>query len=228
MGFTGKRQFPVRRQPIVVDVGCSCRRMRSLSSVFTTNNGRTASRRPKFNPQTPPNLALKHRHPLSSYYPFSPSTTTFSTSRNLSSSSTATSLYEDDQFFSSSPNWITPTRTATATATATAKPVKPPSSVKSKKKPSLSTGAAKRRVVKESVAVVKESEDPYYDFKDSMLQMILEKEIYAWEDLRELLQRFLSLNSPYQHDSIMRAFTEIWNDIFAAGNFSRAHMQYGM
>lgn len=82
--------------------------------------------------------------------------------------------------------------------------------------------------MKESVAVVKESEDPYYDFKDSMLQMILEKEIYAWEDLRELLQRFLSLNSPYQHDSIMRAFTEIWNDIFAAGNFSRAHMQYGM
>ncbi|KAF6173243.1 hypothetical protein GIB67_026938 [Kingdonia uniflora] len=63
----------------------------------------------------------------------------------------------------------------------------------------------------ESVAVVKDSNDPYLDFRHSMLQMIMEKEIYSKDDLRELLDCFLSLNSPYHHDIIIRAFTEIWH-----------------
>ncbi|EPS73133.1 hypothetical protein M569_01624, partial [Genlisea aurea] len=63
----------------------------------------------------------------------------------------------------------------------------------------------------ESVAVEKDSDDPYNDFRQSMLQMILENEIYSKEDLKELLNCFLQLNSPYYHGIIVQAFTEIWN-----------------
>ncbi|XP_050138460.1 transcription repressor OFP6-like [Malus sylvestris] len=66
-----------------------------------------------------------------------------------------------------------------------------------------------------SIAVVKESNDPYQDFRQSMLQMIVEKQIYWKEDLQELLRCFLELNSPSHHDVIIRAFTQIWNDLIS-------------
>ncbi|XP_073274600.1 transcription repressor OFP6-like [Primulina huaijiensis] len=69
------------------------------------------------------------------------------------------------------------------------------------------------RIGGESVAVEKDSDDPYLDFRHSMLQMILEKQIYAKDDLKELLNCFLQLNSPYYHGIIVRAFTEIWNGV---------------
>ena len=69
--------------------------------------------------------------------------------------------------------------------------------------------------VEESVAVVKESADPLADFRRSMLQMIVEKEILGGAELRELLHRFLSLNSPRHHHLILRAFAEIWEEVFA-------------
>lgn len=71
------------------------------------------------------------------------------------------------------------------------------------------------RVGGESLAVEKDSDDPYLDFRQSMLQMILEKEIYSKDDLKELLNCFLHLNSPYYHWVIVRAFTEIWNGVFS-------------
>ncbi|KAL3347374.1 hypothetical protein AABB24_021181 [Solanum stoloniferum] len=71
------------------------------------------------------------------------------------------------------------------------------------------------RIGGESVAVEKDSDDPYLDFRQSMLQMILEKEIYSKDDLKELLNCFLQLNSPYYHGIIVRAFTEIWNGVFS-------------
>ncbi|XP_060177071.1 transcription repressor OFP8-like [Lycium barbarum] len=71
------------------------------------------------------------------------------------------------------------------------------------------------RIGGESVAVEKDSDDPYVDFRQSMLQMILAKEIYSKEELRELLNCFLQLNSPYYHGIIVRAFTEIWHCVFA-------------
>ncbi|KAF2321586.1 hypothetical protein GH714_000519 [Hevea brasiliensis] len=66
-----------------------------------------------------------------------------------------------------------------------------------------------------SVAVVKDSNDPYQDFRHSMLQMIFEKEIYSKDDLQELLNCFLELNSPYHHGLIIEAFTEIWNEVIS-------------
>ncbi|KAJ3689621.1 hypothetical protein LUZ61_018785 [Rhynchospora tenuis] len=71
------------------------------------------------------------------------------------------------------------------------------------------------RVLEESVVVVKESEDPLGDFRRSMLQMIVEKEIVDKEELSELLRQFLALNSPQHHHLILRAFAEIWEEISA-------------
>ncbi|XP_047976573.1 transcription repressor OFP7-like [Salvia hispanica] len=65
--------------------------------------------------------------------------------------------------------------------------------------------------IQNSVAVVKDSDDPYQDFRQSMLQMILEKQIYSTNDLQQLLDCFLKLNSPCHHEVIVRAFAEIWN-----------------
>lgn len=64
--------------------------------------------------------------------------------------------------------------------------------------------------VRESVAVVKRSEDPYADFKRSMVEMIVEKEMYGEDELEQLLQCFLSLNSRAHHGVIVRAFSDIW------------------
>ncbi|KAL8132103.1 hypothetical protein AgCh_007846 [Apium graveolens] len=81
----------------------------------------------------------------------------------------------------------------------------------------------------ESLAVEKDSEDPYLDFRQSMLQMILENEIYSKNDLKELLNCFLQLNSPYHHGIIVRAFTEIWNGVYTgrAGSSSNMHGGHG-
>ncbi|MBA0865924.1 hypothetical protein Goshw_016455 [Gossypium schwendimanii] len=68
--------------------------------------------------------------------------------------------------------------------------------------------------VRESVAVVQKSEDPYEDFKRSMLEMILEKQMFEANDLEQLLQCFLSLNSRQYHGIIVEAFTEIWETLF--------------
>ncbi|KAJ0086527.1 hypothetical protein Patl1_09121 [Pistacia atlantica] len=69
--------------------------------------------------------------------------------------------------------------------------------------------------VRESVAVVKKSEDPYEDFKRSMLEMILEKQMFEAKDLEELLQCFLSLNSRQYHRTIVDAFSYIWGVLFS-------------
>lgn len=71
------------------------------------------------------------------------------------------------------------------------------------------------RVLEESVVVVKESDDPLSDFRRSMLQMIVEKEIVDKEELCELLRQFLALNLPQNHHVILQAFAEIWEEIFA-------------
>ncbi|KAB1201621.1 hypothetical protein CJ030_MR0G002595 [Morella rubra] len=46
--------------------------------------------------------------------------------------------------------------------------------------------------VKDSFAVVKRSSDPYNDFRTSMVEMIVEKRIFAAKDLEHLLQCFLT------------------------------------
>ncbi|KAM0871419.1 hypothetical protein ACQ4PT_039399 [Festuca glaucescens] len=61
-----------------------------------------------------------------------------------------------------------------------------------------------------AVAVEVESAAPYEDFRESMVAMVVEKEMYAWEDLNALLHGFLSLNSPRHHPLILHAFADLW------------------
>ncbi|EHA8587319.1 transcription repressor OFP8 [Cocos nucifera] len=177
---SSRRRFVVRH-PVVVDIGCSCRRPK-LSSFFSSSL-------PKF------------RLPIS-HDPFSPSTTTTISTNSLWDSSLTTTA-------ASSPLTSSPTlRRYSAAESLKWRPKK--KTVKVKKK-----GA-----VEESVAVVKESSDPYLDFRESMLQVIMEMEIYAWDDLRDLLRRFLALNSPSHHHLILQAFAEIWTVVFSVPSSS--------
>ncbi|KAI8012467.1 Transcription repressor OFP7 [Camellia lanceoleosa] len=68
--------------------------------------------------------------------------------------------------------------------------------------------------VKDSFAVVKESVDPYEDFKASMMEMILAKQLFEEIDFEQLLECFLSLNSCHHYGVIVDAFSDIWKTIF--------------
>ncbi|KAL1563402.1 transcription repressor OFP8 [Salvia divinorum] len=72
--------------------------------------------------------------------------------------------------------------------------------------------------VEDSLAVVKRSSDPYTDFRNSMVEMIVEKHIVAAKDLENLLRCFLSLNSYHHHNVIVRAFSEIWEAFFSSNH----------
>ncbi|XP_039052727.1 transcription repressor OFP8-like isoform X2 [Hibiscus syriacus] len=69
--------------------------------------------------------------------------------------------------------------------------------------------------VKDSFVVVKSSDDPYTDFRASMVEMIVEREIFEAKELKQLLQCFLSLNSHHHHRTIVEAFTEICKTLFS-------------
>ncbi|CAL4928783.1 unnamed protein product [Urochloa decumbens] len=85
-------------------------------------------------------------------------------------------------------------------------------------------GVGVGRLDSESVAVVRETEDPLGEFRRSMVQMIVEKGITGGAELRELLHRFLSLNAACHHHLILRAFADVWEDLFAtAGGGAHGH-----
>lgn len=63
-------------------------------------------------------------------------------------------------------------------------------------------------------AVVKRSSDPYSDFRSSMVEMIVENNIFSANDLENLLRSFLSLNSYHHHNLIIHVFAEIWEAFF--------------
>ncbi|CAI8618708.1 unnamed protein product [Vicia faba] len=62
----------------------------------------------------------------------------------------------------------------------------------------------------DSFAVVKRSLDPQQDFRDSMIEMIKEKQISEPEEMEELLACYLSLNSNEYHDLIIKVFRQVW------------------
>ncbi|XP_051151614.1 transcription repressor OFP2-like [Andrographis paniculata] len=70
-------------------------------------------------------------------------------------------------------------------------------------------------ILKESYAVEKRSVDPRSDFRASMVEMIMEKQMVgAGDELERLLLCFLSLNSPSYHAIIIDVFTEICETLF--------------
>ncbi|XP_072960915.1 uncharacterized protein [Typha angustifolia] len=80
-------------------------------------------------------------------------------------------------------------------------------------RPLVSTVAAKE--TKKGFAVVKRSSDPYNDFRTSMVEMIVERQIFGAKDLERLLHSYYSLNSPHHHPVILQAFSDIWVVLFA-------------
>ncbi|KAL9674783.1 hypothetical protein QQ045_002982 [Rhodiola kirilowii] len=71
-----------------------------------------------------------------------------------------------------------------------------------------------------SMAVSKRSVDPYEDFRRSMVEMIVEKEIFGREELEELLMSFLALNSADHHKIIVLVFVEILEIVFSNSSSS--------
>ncbi|MQL75155.1 hypothetical protein Taro_007513 [Colocasia esculenta] len=67
---------------------------------------------------------------------------------------------------------------------------------------------------KEGFAVEKESSDPYEDFRSSMLEMIVEKQMFGAAELEHLLRCYLALNNPCHHPIIVEVFSEIWETLF--------------
>lgn len=74
--------------------------------------------------------------------------------------------------------------------------------------PMTPTKTRKKRVT-QGFVIVKSSFDPQKDFTDSMLEMIVENNIWASRDLEELLTCYLSLNSDEYHDMIVEVFEQI-------------------
>ncbi|KAI5084142.1 hypothetical protein GOP47_0000311 [Adiantum capillus-veneris] len=70
-------------------------------------------------------------------------------------------------------------------------------------------------VVRDSVALVKMSQSPYEDFRQSMYEMIMEQDLEeASMDVEErLLQCYLTLNSPELHPLIKEVFSDVWSSI---------------
>ncbi|XP_010543161.1 PREDICTED: transcription repressor OFP1 [Tarenaya hassleriana] len=77
----------------------------------------------------------------------------------------------------------------------------------------LSSPRVSVREWRRSTAVVKASVDPVRDFKDSMVEMIMENNITTSKDLEELLACYLSLNSDEYHHIIIAVFKQIWLDL---------------
>ncbi|KAH6759473.1 ovate family protein 5 [Perilla frutescens var. frutescens] len=67
-----------------------------------------------------------------------------------------------------------------------------------------------------SFAVAKSSIDPQQDFKDSMVEMIIEKGIGHPDDLEKLLACYLTLNCDEYHDLIISVFRQVWIELKGA------------
>jgi uncharacterized protein (TIGR01568 family) len=64
--------------------------------------------------------------------------------------------------------------------------------------------------VRKGFAVVKRSRDPYADFRSSMVEMIVGRQLLGAPDMERLLRSYLSLNAPRHHPVILQAFSDIW------------------
>ncbi|THG00673.1 transcription repressor OFP1-like [Camellia sinensis] len=73
--------------------------------------------------------------------------------------------------------------------------------------------ACDRRRKRSFALIVKSSLDPQREFKESMVEMIVENNIRGSKDLEELLACYLSLNSIEYQDLIVKAFVQIWFDM---------------
>ena len=60
---------------------------------------------------------------------------------------------------------------------------------------------------------MKASMDPPSDFRESMVEMIIENNMHTPEEMQELLECYLSLNSREYHGVIKEVFRGVWLEI---------------
>ncbi|KAK1420387.1 hypothetical protein QVD17_21943 [Tagetes erecta] len=65
----------------------------------------------------------------------------------------------------------------------------------------------------DSFAILKRSFDPQQDFRDSMMEMIIENGIREREELEELLACYLTLNCDEYHHLIVKVFKDVWIEL---------------
>ncbi|KAK8571440.1 hypothetical protein V6N12_027529 [Hibiscus sabdariffa] len=82
-----------------------------------------------------------------------------------------------------------------------------------RKSVSSTSSSSSTRSKRSSLAVVKSSYDPGRDFRESMVEMIVENKIRTSKELEELLACYLSLNSDEYHELIIQVFKQIWFDL---------------
>ncbi|KAJ3703164.1 hypothetical protein LUZ61_006869 [Rhynchospora tenuis] len=78
---------------------------------------------------------------------------------------------------------------------------------------SATNGKKMNQDLKDSLAVMKFSSDPQRDFMESMIEMIIAKNMRSSRDLEDLLACYLSLNSDDHHSVIVKVFKEVWLDL---------------
>ncbi|CAL4989551.1 unnamed protein product [Urochloa decumbens] len=216
-GGGGGRQFPVgrRRYVPVVDAGCGsgCRPRRRPSLL----------RLPSFS-------FLKPCHQLGGkavavparrsggggeqYSCASTSTASFSSSSAATHSTGYSSAYSSDYYY----------HTGAGAKQQQAPPSPRPKQqagkkqqVKGKKKKKRAAAAAlEGQDGGVGVAVEKESSDPRADFRESMVQMVVEMGLCDWDGLRGMLRRLLALNAPRHHAAILTAFAEVCTQLAGA------------
>ncbi|KAL6840272.1 hypothetical protein ACP4OV_030082 [Aristida adscensionis] len=198
------------RQPPVVDIGCNCRRPKLFSVLSSTSSSLfRGGRKPKS-----PNAS-------------SSSTTTAFTATTAGGRSATTATSTDYSWGPASfvaTNSLYEEPAAAGAAPPQAREPETRRRRRQQRRRRRRAAAARhhddgdaeeqaeygRRVAQESVAVAVDSAEPYEDFRESMVEMVVEKELYAWDDLNDLLHQFLSLNSPRHHPLILHAFADLW------------------
>ncbi|KAG4971349.1 hypothetical protein JHK82_037014 [Glycine max] len=78
----------------------------------------------------------------------------------------------------------------------------------------------------ESFAVIKSSLDPKQDFRDSMIEMIIENQISKPEEMEDLLACYLTLNADEYHDLIIKVFRQVWSDMTRGGLGIKLNLQW--
>ncbi|KAI3741629.1 hypothetical protein L1987_59303 [Smallanthus sonchifolius] len=69
------------------------------------------------------------------------------------------------------------------------------------------------RTYVDSLAVLKRSFDPQQDFRESMMEMMMENGIRQREELEELLACYLTLNCDEYHGLIVKVFKDVWLEL---------------
>ncbi|KAM0872091.1 hypothetical protein ACQ4PT_038965 [Festuca glaucescens] len=191
----GGRQFAVGgrlRHVAVVDAGCGCRPRRPRLPALTSL---PSFLRPSPKPPAPGSSSSSSLSWSSSFFPSSASTASSATYSTYSSSSAS---YKQHGQAPAVPYGVTAKASAPA-------PV-------ARKKHAVRKRREKAEAAEEDgvgVAVEKESSDPRADFRDSMVQMVVEMGLCDWDGLRCMLRRLLALNAPRHHAAILAAFAEV-------------------